>query len=78
MAFYKLEYTESTEINLGKRVNCAANFVHMPGNDGEIISICAAFKDAYTYPVLGWYWFDSHEQACAHFGVDLATQTHLI
>jgi len=26
-------------------------------------------KDQHTYPVDGWYWFDSEEAARAHFGL---------
>ena len=29
------------------------------------------FKDTYTYPVDGWYWFDSKEEAYAFFGIEL-------
>jgi hypothetical protein len=25
------------------------------------------FKDSYTYPVDGWYWFDTLEEANAYF-----------
>lgn len=28
----------------------------------------AEHKDDHTYPVDGWYWFDSQEEAHAHFG----------
>ena len=27
-------------------------------------------KDSYTYPVHGWYWFDSEEDAKAFFNKD--------
>jgi hypothetical protein len=26
-------------------------------------------KDTYEYPVEGWYWFDSEEEACQFFGL---------
>jgi len=26
-------------------------------------------KDTYTYPIDGWYWFDSEEHAKAFFGI---------
>lgn len=26
-------------------------------------------KDTYTYPVDGWYWFDTEEEAYSFFGV---------
>lgn len=28
-------------------------------------------KDTYTYPVGGWYWFDSIEEACSFFQIKL-------
>jgi hypothetical protein len=28
-------------------------------------------KDTYTYPIGGWYWFDSIEDACIYFGLEL-------
>jgi hypothetical protein len=28
-------------------------------------------KDTYTYPVEGWYWFDTREAARAFFGLPL-------
>ena len=28
-------------------------------------------KDTYTYPVDGWYWFDSVEEAYLFFGLEL-------
>lgn len=26
-------------------------------------------KNNFTYPIDGWYWFDTIEQAYAHFGI---------
>lgn len=31
-------------------------------------------KDQYTYPVDGWYWFDSVEEAYGFFGVEIPVQ----
>ena len=28
-------------------------------------------KDQYTYPIDGWHWFDSEEQAYAFFGIEI-------
>lgn len=43
----------------------APNFVIFP--DGtELFSVN---KDKYTYPVYGWYWFDTIEEAKQFFGV---------
>lgn len=32
-------------------------------------------KDTYTYPVEGWYWFDSEEEARSYFGLPPAEVT---
>jgi hypothetical protein len=42
----------------------APNWVIAPG-----YQLLRSAKDSYTYPVEGWYWFDSLEQACAFFDV---------
>jgi hypothetical protein len=42
----------------------AGSFVYGPG-----YTLLIEDKDTYTYPVQGWYWFDSAEQAAAAFGV---------
>lgn len=31
-------------------------------------------KDAYTYPIDGWYWFDDENQARTFFGLSLAVE----
>ena len=28
-------------------------------------------KDTYELPIMGWQWFDTIEEACAHFGLDI-------
>jgi hypothetical protein len=28
-------------------------------------------KHTYTYPIGGWYWFDSIEEACAFFEIEI-------
>jgi hypothetical protein len=42
----------------------APNFVHAPS-----YSLVIADKDGYDYPVDGWTWFDTEEEAKAHFEV---------
>lgn len=42
------------------------NFVSTPTYE-----LFVSEKDTYTYPVDGWYWFDTLEEACNHFGVDI-------
>lgn len=42
----------------------AGNFVHTPNN-----SLIRDLSHTYTYPVEGWYWFDSAQAAHDHFGL---------
>jgi hypothetical protein len=44
----------------------APNFVHGPY---QTFSLLKENKDAYSYPVEGWYWFDSEEEAKTFFNV---------
>lgn len=44
----------------------APNFVEGPG-----FSLKSEDKDKYSYPVSGWTWFDSIEEAASFFGVEL-------
>lgn len=32
----------------------------------------AELKDTYTYPVDGWHWFDTPQDACAFFGLNIS------
>lgn len=41
-------------------------FVSGPGFDINLEN-----KDTYTYPVQGWYWFDTLDQACEFFQLDI-------
>ncbi len=45
----------------------AGKFVFGPG-----FELQRDLKDTYTYPVNGWIWFDSAEEAAHDFGVDVA------
>lgn len=56
MAFYYKDETDFQE---------APNFVVFP--DGT--ELFADSKDIYTYPVYGWYWFDTLEEAKEFFGI---------
>ena len=38
---------------------------------GPTFTLLRADKDTYTYPVEGWYWFDSAEEAAAAFDVNI-------
>ena len=59
MPFYKKQDQE---------LQCAPNFVYAPN-----YTLKAEEKDNHTYPVDGWYWFDTLELAMA--GMAPATQT---
>jgi len=37
-------------------------------------SLYRHLKDTYTYPVGGWYWFDSTEEAYAFWGLTMPEQ----
>jgi hypothetical protein len=54
MAFYKLEN------DIVESAECVSG----TGFDLNTVS-----KDEYTYPVAGWWWFDTDVDASAHFGV---------
>ena len=45
---------------------CALNYVYGPYDQFKLVR---AEKDTYTYPIGGWYWFDSEEQAYNFFDV---------
>jgi hypothetical protein len=47
----------------------APNWVIAPG-----FELLRSAKDSYTYPVEGWYWFDSLEQACTFFDVPVPSE----
>jgi len=36
----------------------------------ESYQLYKEYSDTYTYPVDGWYWFDSHEEAYAFFNLE--------
>jgi len=40
---------------------------------GGSYSLYKEQKDTYTYPVEGWYWFDSEEEAYNYFGIPIPT-----
>lgn len=35
-------------------------------------------KDTYTYPIDGWYWFDSEEEARIYFNLPLSPNTPIL
>lgn len=44
----------------------AANWVRAPAYNLEIDQ-----RNTYSYPVDGWYWFDTLEEACLHFNLNI-------
>lgn len=44
-----------------------ATFIHSPNYELRVEQ-----KDTYTFPVDGWYWFDTLEEACSFFNLDIA------
>lgn len=44
----------------------AANWVRSPDYQLHIND-----RTTYSYPVDGWYWFDTLEEACIHFGINI-------
>lgn len=45
---------------------CAANWVRSPSYELDV-----NLKDTYTYPVDDWYWFDTLEEACIFFNLNI-------
>ena len=35
-------------------------------------------KDTYTYPIDGWYWFDSEEEARIYFNIPIPPNTPIL
>jgi len=54
------------KIDLSGVVMCAVNFVY---GGYDAYQLFREQKDTYTYPVDGWYWFDTEEQAYNYFGI---------
>jgi hypothetical protein len=58
--FYKIIDNETSQMAMGP------NFVLGPQDSFELRR---EQKDIYIYPTDGWYWFDSHEEACIYFNI---------
>jgi hypothetical protein len=61
--FYKL--------NEDNELMCAPNFVCTP--DYELYK---EQHETYTYPVDGWSWFNSEQEAADFFGITLTTESN--
>lgn len=57
MAFYK---NDNGSLLVGE------NFVYTPN-----FSMTKETKDEFDYPIEGWYWFDSEDEANIFFGLEI-------
>jgi len=48
-------------------VVCGPHYVYGPYDSYTLLK---EQKDTYTYPIDGWYWFDTEEQAYNFFGIE--------
>jgi hypothetical protein len=62
-----MDTTGFYKVDLSGVVMCALNFVHGPYNDYKL---SRNEKDTYTYPIDGWYWFDTEQAAYESFGIE--------
>ena len=62
MAFYKLD--PDSQNPTWSNVFVAPNFVHTPS-----FSLIAVDHSNYTYPMDGWYWFDTEQEAKTFFNL---------
>ena len=63
MSFYKVEGITSGEEYI---LYVGENTVQAPG-----FTLLAEDKDSYTYPVDGWYWYDTDEDASLALGITI-------
>lgn len=64
MPFYKLDQSN---------ILIAPNFVAGPNG----LNLDRTQKDSYTYPVSGWYWFDSDAEAAAYFKQPIGVESSI-
>ena len=50
-------------------IMCATKIVDAPA-----YTLIAENKDDYTYPIDGWHWFNSEEEAYISFGIPIPNQ----
>ena len=63
--FYKLLDQETKEISEGPCVHSAEYF------------LTEESKDSYEYPVDGWYWFETLEEAQQYFGLLVSNESSI-
>lgn len=56
--------TEGFYKYINDQLFCAPNFV-----EGNGFLLLKQEKDQYTYPIDGWYWFDSEDEAKTFFSI---------
>jgi hypothetical protein len=66
--FYKIDSTSG-------EVLCGPNFVYGPYDQYRLFR---NEKDTYTYPIDGWYWFDTEQEAYDFFGVEWYPEVYTI
>jgi hypothetical protein len=54
-------------------VICALNYVHGPYGQ---FSLTKELKDTYIYPIGGWHWFNSEEEAYNFFGIPWSSNVY--
>ena len=55
------------KVDLSGMVMCGPNIIYGPYDAYKLSRI---EKDTYTYPVDGWYWFDTEQEAYESFGIE--------
>lgn len=63
MAFYKVN--PDVETPTQSDIFVGPNYVYAP-----TFSLIATDRETYTYPIDGWYWFDTDAEAYAFFGIN--------
>lgn len=58
--FYRIVDDQTSQMAMGP------NYVLGPY---DTFQLYRAQKDTYTYPVEGWYWFNSEEEACTFLSI---------
>lgn len=58
--FYKID-------DINNKLMCGPNFVDGNNSAGVSFTLTREAKDEHTYPVEGWYWFDTRAEALAFF-----------
>jgi hypothetical protein len=63
------------KIDPANQIICGPNYVLGPY---ESYTLLREEKDSYSYPVDGWYWFDSEQEAYEFFNIEWFPEVHTI